>query len=78
MMIVDIGSGQGVVWPSYAGVGVGVDVGAISSSGSQEPNPILSGIGSEWPTLPWLYGTSEAPEGDFCRICFSTFKHGGQ
>jgi hypothetical protein len=28
-------------------------------------------------TVPWLYGTQSAPEGNFDKICFTTFKLGG-
>jgi hypothetical protein len=42
-------------------------------------NPIKGApsAGGEQDTLPWLYGTENAPEGNFDKLCFNTFAFGG-
>ena len=47
---------------------------------STEENPLVLGPharGSIWPTWPWLYGTSECPEGCCCRLCFFVWEYAG-
>ena len=46
---------------------------------SDQKNPITtkSPENDKWPTVIWLYGTSQVPEGDFDKICYTTFKLGG-
>lgn len=46
-------------------------------SGSNTKNPILLGDDASLPALPWLYGDNVAPEGDYDKICWNTFRHGG-
>eukprot|EP00969_Alexandrium_andersonii_P037956 1664271-Alexandrium_andersonii.AAC.1 len=28
-------------------------------------------------TIPWLYGNASNPEGDYCKICYNSFRLGG-
>ena len=46
---------------------------------STDENPVAGADcnGGDWGAMPWLYGTEEAPEGKFDRLCYTAFHQGG-
>ena len=47
------------------------------SRGSNTVNPITFGPDADDQAPPWLYGDHVNPQGEFCKICYNCFKHGG-
>ena len=49
----------------------------LALPGSNTVNPITVGEDAASSALPWLYGDSIAPSGEYDKICYNTFKFGG-
>eukprot|EP00972_Heterocapsa_arctica_P088640 13070618-Heterocapsa_arctica.AAC.1 len=44
---------------------------------STDPNPVTCNADAASTSLVWLYGDALAPEGDYCKLCWNTWRWGG-
>jgi hypothetical protein len=54
-----------------------VKVCKLCKCGSNTVNTVKCGPDAIKPAIPWLYGDHVHPGGDYCKLCFNTFKHAG-